>query len=437
MGATRTLAANDADGKRGVAVRSRLAMTDAPPFAGKLLELRHNPWIMALAATPFLGTLACIAGGLLGNPALFALTIHTSILGLGAMLYAFRRNFRPIVKDVEVRADETGVHVGDRFVPRSELRAGLIVPRMAPGVLLRRRFRLPVELQATSTGEARALLRALGLDVSQTVATFRTLSRLMSKRRYGFTLGVLFGASFLTLGRTVGPHPSSLALALMVLIGFVGAFLALAPTRLDVGADGIALQWLGQTRFIGYEDITVVTRFERSWGRSRMMGIKLLLRSNDEVLIPVTTNEWGNLESLRIIEERINEGMASFREGGALADAALLKRGERALSDWVVALRSLGAGANADLRTAPVPRDRLFRIVEDPAAAPADRAAAAVALGGELDDQGRTRLKAVAAATAAPRLRIAIEKAAEPDLAAVEEALAALEGEEEKARARA
>jgi hypothetical protein len=413
-------------------------MSDAPPFAGKLVELRHNPWMMALAATPFLGTLACIVGGLLGTPALFALTFHTSILGLAAMAYAWRRNFRPIVKDVDVRADATGVHVGDRFVPRSEIRAGLIVPRMAPGVLLRRRLRAAIELQAASTEEARSLLRALGLDVSQTVARFSTLSRVMSKRRYGMTLGVSIGAFVLIATRMMGPHPlSPIGFAMVMAAVIAGALLALAPTRLDVGADGIALRWLGRTRFIGYEDIDVVSRFDRSWGRSRLMGVSLLLRSNEEVLIPITSNEWGNWDSLRIIEERINEGMASFREGGAAADAALLKRGERAMSDWIAALRSLGAGANADLRTAPVPRDRLFRIVEDPAATPADRAAAAVALGGDLDDDGRTRLKAVAAATAAPRLRIAIEKAAEPDLAAVEEALAALEAEEEKTRASA
>ncbi len=122
---------------------------------------------------------------------------------------------------------------------------------------------------------------------------------------------------------------------------------------------------------------------------------------------------WGlGKTRVEVLTERILQALASFREGDADAAADLLRRGAHDVSAWVRALRSLGSGANADARTAPVPRERLLRIVEDPALPPQDRAAAAVALGADLDDEGRGRLRLAAAASALPRLRIAIETAA-------------------------
>ena len=136
------------------------------------------------------------------------------------------------------------------------------------------------------------------------------------------------------------------------------------------------------------------------------------------------------------IEERIQEAMETYRRGDAEGDAALVRRNGRDLGAWINALRSLGAGSNADLRTAPLPRERLFRIVESPTAAAGERAAAAVALGTELDEEGRARLRSAAEATAAPKLRIAIEQAAaSADEEALREALSALESEPEEKQA--
>src|SRR5262249_5775644 len=70
---------------------------------------------------------------------------------------------------------------------------------------------------------------------------------------------------------------------------------------------------------------------------------------------------------------------------------------------WAAALRALGAGAREG--TAGESRARLLRIAEDPAAEAVERVAAAVALGGDLDEESRARLRAAAAARAAPRLR--------------------------------
>jgi hypothetical protein len=411
-------------------------------FSADLLLIRHNPWMMALALSPLLGALGLILAGVAASPIYAAFVPHLTIAGLVLGYIAYRRNWRPRVVPTPVRAGSEGVTVGGRFIPRSEIRDGLVVPGNPPRVRLRRRGGLAVELQTGGADEARGLLRALGLDASQTVAHFRGFSRAIAKRRYSLLAGggfaAFYVAFFTAMSMGAKHHPGIGAtfglLFLMALITMMVTFLA--PTGIDVGADGIALRWLGTRRFYGYDQIDDVSRYEKGWGRSKQKGLRLLLQSGEEVLLPLTGGgSWDDVE-VAVIEERIRESVEAFRQGGTAADAALLRRGDRTLGDWIASLRNIGAGANADLRTAPIPRERLFRIVEDPSAPAPARAAAAVALGGEPDDDTRARLRGAAESTAAPRLRVVIEKAAGGDDAGdLEEALREVEAEEESGRA--
>lgn len=412
------------------------APTPATAFASNdLARVRRNPWIMGLAMAPFLGALALLLGGLalqwqlaLGAPQLAA-------VGAFLTLLAYRKNWRPVVTPASVRADMEGVTVGARFFPRQTIRTGFVLPGAPPRVLLRRRFRPAVEIQVRDTAQGRELLRALGLDASQAVADFRTPSRALSKRRYSVGAGVGFAA--IAMGfvpATTGAHPAAVP-ALLGLLTVAMVFLFAAPTQLSIGSDGIAVRWLWTRRFLGFDQITGVTRFEKGWGNSRLVGLRVVLRSGETVELATSRGDWSDGQSA-ILCQRVLEAMETFRQGGTATDAARLRRGDRGVGEWITTLRSLGAGANADLRTAPVPRDRLFHIVEDPAAPAAERAAAAVALGGDLDDESRARLRAAAAATAAPRLRIAIEKVADGDAEAeLEAALAEIEGPAPSARA--
>lgn len=341
--------------------------------------------------------------------------------------------------------------IGDRFVPRTAIHQGFVLPGTSPRVLLQG-SEPPIEIQVSSTEEARALLHVLRLDASQQVVIFHALSRALAKRRYGVAalggfLALLWCLMLIAamISRALGVSDASAGI-----VGFALASLAIltvfvARTRLSVGADGILLRWLWTQRFLGYEEIRSITRFDKVWLGARLgldgwqytgqvIGLRVALRSGEEVLMPITL---GSLESttalpvVPLIEERLHDAMDAFHRDGTWVDAALLRRGERAVGVWVVALRSIGAGANADLRTAPMPRDRLFRIVEDPALPAIDRAAAAVALGGDLDEQTRTRLRSVADATAEPGLRLAIEKAVgDEDEAEIEAALTEIEGKD-------
>ncbi len=81
---------------------------------------------------------------------------------------------------------------------------------------------------------------------------------------------------------------------------------------------------------------------------------------------------------------------------------------------------------------APTP-EALLRVVEDASAKPVERVAAAIALAAA-GDAARVRIRVVAEATAAPRLRVALEAVARED--EVADALEALESESAAERAR-
>jgi hypothetical protein len=203
----------------------------------------------------------------------------------------------------------------------------------------------------------------------------------------------------------------------------------LVPAQLEVGADGIASSWLFWKRFIGYGEILEMERYEAGVGRSRRSGIALTLHSGEVYKIAVGSVGWDDAR-VAMVEERVREAMDTFQQGGAEAEAALLQRGDRPVAEWIVALRSIGAGANATMRTAPLARDRLWRILEDPQARQSARAAAAVALGAESDESDKGRMREAAEATAAPRLRVAITAAAAARDEELAEAYAEIEAAE-------
>jgi hypothetical protein len=382
-------------------------MTRQPPFTANLVAVRRNQWVLGLAASPFAGMLVCIVAGLLPDPQeaplghgalLFACTVYTLALGVAALLVVWRKNYWPTTVPVEVQADALGVSVGDRFVPRAQIRTGFVLPGAAAArVLLQRRWGLPIELHAGSTEEARGLLRALGLDTSKAVAEFRTSSRITAMWSLMATLGCWLGPTVIEAARaTMHAYPLLFFGLQILLTGLLSAVPVIAHTRLSVGADGIALRWMWTRRFLGYNQIRDVTRYDEGGGSSRVVGVKIWLRSGEEMLLRVGGNDDWSSDQTALLHERIREAMDAYRPGAPVAEAVMLRRGEREVHDWVAALRSIDAGANAGLRTPPLPRERLFRILEDPAAAAPERAAAAAALGVELDEEGHARLRAAA-----------------------------------------
>lgn len=404
-------------------------------FRGRAAEIRRNRFLAPAAiTTAVLGPVVAAASSL---PVAALLSPAMIIGGVFTTLFAISQN--PWTTDVsgDFEAGPEGLLAGGRLlVPAAEVRAGFVVPDggHGPRVRIQRRMKLPFEVRVRDEAEARELLRALGLDATQRAATFSTPSRAMSDPKWSVILGVGFTLFFIASGilrSTLGFRGSGVQLPI---VATYLAFMFLTRTSITVGADGILRSWLGKKEFWSYGDIESVRSFLDSsfWRKQKWQGIELVLRSGQTVRIPVSSKQTFQQSNLDLINERIREAMESHRLGDAAAETALLARQTRSVPDWVQSLRAIGSGAHVDHRTAPVAPERLFQIVEDPSLSASARAGAAVALGASLDAEGKVRLKGAAGATAAPKLRIAIEAAASGDDAVLIEALSAIEGEAEK-----
>src|SRR4029079_17494762 len=186
-----------------------------------------------------------------GQPSFLVIVPHLLILSAVLWAVAWAKNPWASADPAYVKANAGGIRIGRHFVPRSAIRAGYVVPAMGDKpttVLLRRPMALPVQVAVKDPFEGRRLLHALGLDASQSVATFRTLSRVMA--RPWLSLGAAMTLAPLSgiLAGAVRHVPVLSGLVLPVaMLGVLAMLCAfLIPTRLDVGVDGIVMRWLWQ-----------------------------------------------------------------------------------------------------------------------------------------------------------------------------------------------
>lgn len=221
-------------------------------------------------------------------------------------------------------------------------------------------------------------------------------------------------------GETI-PHAARIALAFTsVLAGLLGALVTLgaglsrAPLR--VGADGVAIG-LAAPRFVPYADIDRLERDRTRRGHTHHLAV-LVLRSGERLHVgaSVELDDPATLTRVGAAQGELDEALERHRlerHGGkaTTARAALFARGDRGADDW---LRELRARAQpGGFRETTLEPTEPLAVIEDPTAEPTARAGALVALCAlGLTDEHRTRVRAAAAATAAPRLRVALEAVA-------------------------
>jgi hypothetical protein len=320
-----------------------------------------------------------------------------------------------------LRADSGGVWWDGRLVaPRASLAGGFVVPvwQRAPLVQLQRRWpRRALRFEVPDEAAGRSLLQALGLDASQLAASFAVASRARADERAPFLtllsfLFLLLGLPLLVAGWMRWDSAPLGALAAAGLLGTLGWVVALTtPTRVLVGADGILVSWLGRRQFLRYEDVDGVRTY--AFGSTYGVALQLAAGGLFELPIQLGFTEAQTEERVALVARRIQQALEDHRAARGARMPSLPERGERDAGAWVRALRAVGSGANADHRTAPVARERLWRIVETPGADPIARVRAAVALGGGLEGEERARLRVAAEATAAPEVRGLLLMAAE------------------------
>ncbi len=373
-----------------------------PEFRSRRAALvRPNRLLLGLAtATALLAVVVGLTGVLsalwtvLGmlSFALFTLALRRRWPGFEYGLYeataeALTRNGRVVVR----RADVThglSSRVGDACVVR----------------LNRRWPRRPVDLAVWDEHEGRKLLVALGLDVTQTTADLPGAS--------GFHVvppgirRVIVAAALGTWFLVGGIDPTGGARLLALFLGFAAYFAASAiPSRIRVGVDGVHFRWLWMSQFTHFSEVAAV----RLAADGKTQFADLVLRAGGTRSIPVSD---GAVDDTSLTFSRIVQAYDEYDAGTGSNATEALARGERTAEEWLIALRRLAAGADAGLRTAHVPLERLWRIASDPSAPAAARAGAAVSLSSRADAADRDRLRVIAASVAEPRLRVAIQRAA-------------------------
>ncbi|MEZ4311127.1 MAG: hypothetical protein R3F14_24055 [Polyangiaceae bacterium] len=432
-------------------------MPEQVDFRSPAHHLRRNWWL--LAGTFALGGLGVAAMGIASQGTGVSAAV-SAVLGLLAIvaspvLVVFTWLANPQRRRVpgEVTASPDGVRFqGRMLLARDRMHAGFTIPK-DDGVIvqLQRSFRRPVELVLPSLEAARALLCSLGLDASQTAASvpLRSLAAIDWRRFLpAWSLLFLFIGSAATAGLTGSPSVTGLVALVGVVSYLVSSGLMFVKAHATVAADGVLVSFLGKRRFYPYATIAGVTPTEAGY-----KTVALTMRDGGTVHLPLP-REWSNeqeTEAARRLASRIQTAMTEHGAASTESDLQALAQQGRPARAWVTHLRTIGTGANADHRRAPVPPDRLWRIVESPMEDPEARAAAAIALGFTAESTGGAggaggpegtspRLRAIARNTAEPRLRVAFETAAttaargaQDELAAEEEAILALERVSSKA----
>lgn len=407
--------------------RAILGAVEAPP--GEQLELRETTildrrwWPASWAWRVFF--FASVSGALLRSVPLAALAV-----GALAFLGWVSARRAPLAGTPRVRliVDRDGIASGSiQLVDRGQITEGALWPSSAHGTfvqLVRGGLRPPVEIATKTLAEARALLRVLELDGARSVARFGVRSLLYS--RVGYALGVLTMAAMLftlAIGFATTGHGSPLRWALVsslvaASIAVIGALLAVWPTTVTVGADGVLVRWALVARFVRFADVEEYQVFQR--------GVRLRVRGGRPIVLRTDGDPEGVARRDALVE-RLREAASAES-----VDASALARGGRPVEDWLRTLRGLRVRAEG-FRDVPFDPVGLWSVLRDPHAAPTARLGAAVALTRDLDEEGRARLRVAAEAIVSPPLRVAMRAVVTDDEAALHEALAAL-ADEERAR---
>jgi hypothetical protein len=395
-------------------------------------QKRHNPWIMGLALAPLALVPLLLTAAAIYAPPIAFFGVHLTAIGIFTSLLAWKTNVWPRFVPIDVEVDDDNLTIGGKAIARDTITRGVAIDQAGGTARISRKAAPDIEIVFDEMSKAHELLKTLGLDASQTVATFSAMSRMQASvaKRTAVSFGAAFGGAALTVLAAVlgagGVSPVGMLLAMAVILT-----LLFSRTKVEVGADGIMVRWLGSKRFISHSEIAGVSSAIEGWGRNRRMVVTLELTSGERYRMPTGSRlyDGGNGPALAA---RIEQALELFGKGDAEPEA-FLDRGDRPLERWIAALRKREL---VDLRSPVLPKDRLWHVIEDPSAPAVDRAAAAIALGPSLGDDERERLASVARTTAAPKLRVVLEKS-EADDKELAEMLEELEAAEPEKKMRA
>ncbi len=323
----------------------------------------------------------------------------------------------PAVARGRLRAGADGLFVDDvPILRREQLMSASVIARGREALVLFTRARHgSVEVPVASHAEGRALLRALEIDEGTFVARYwMSPDGPVRWLHYGATLA-------LVLLTFLAHLPVFFLVAAAIVVNVVIA-LGLSY-RVRIGADGVHLsRLLARGRTIPHREMSLAKR----------EGTTVVLRAKNGANLRLKSTPVLGLRAEQVaaaLVEDVNDRIAVVRSAASGGTPAMLRRDGRPVVAWLRSVQPPVPGA-ASYREAAMPSETLWRVLEDPTAAPTARAAAAFALRKHLDEESRARVARVAEACAAPKLRVALETiAGDDDDDAVTSALEPLEDE--------
>ena len=227
-----------------------------------------------------------------------------------------------------------------------------------------------------------------------------------SPRFLVFVAGLLVAPAvvFLTLDVISLKYVALLTTILLVLTGFL-----LAPTTIEVGADGILVRpsLERKRRFIPIASLEHCAPTGRRGVRLRYYnGVEEILETGRGDIDPDADRAREELYA------EISDAMDAWRSNGSSVNAAArVARGTRTTAEWAELLRGI-RGGDGDYRSGDLRDEDLWLVLESGAHPEESRAAAAVILR-ERGDDAKNRIRIAAEASVSPRLRVALTSAAD------------------------
>ncbi|MBX3229175.1 MAG: PH domain-containing protein [Labilithrix sp.] len=374
-------------------------------------------WLLLLLALG--STVGLLAGvvwtlTLLGESLATVLVLLAYLGAHAAGLRAWYGSLRERRGVVGASADELTLD-GRRLLRREDIGHAFVLKDGGRTFVRFGRLLQPIDVEVDDDGAA--LFEVLRLDPKQSLARqalgFRSWRRSLAVGALNTAgpIGALVALGALAFRAHVVPI-GWLGVAAVLTYGWMIAAALHEIVTLEVGSDGITIRhWIGRRRFIPFSAV--------EGAALRNADLEIRLRSGEVVTMhsaAARKNRRGGAllkdghKAPDALLERIETQLAAHR--ASTLEAAAFERRGRSAEEWLASV-SAAVDTRASFRTSATPPDVLWRIVEDTAVPPTARAGAAAALRGDLDDDGRQRLRDLAGACAGERLRVALVSVAD------------------------
>lgn len=286
------------------------------------------------------------------------------------------------------RIDATGAHWEGGSVERSRL-VSATVARVDGDweVELKGRGPIPWAMKVGSDVEARRIIDTLGLGLDRQVHEFQLASRLIGGPAWAALCVVFTSYVFAIVASQRIPPLGQLAMLATLVGGALALVLRFVPGHLVVGRDALRYRWLAYRRTYRLSDVAsahLAMPGAPGGGPRSAHRVILHLEQGANVTLPVSSapreDPSGFEETSRIVEAIEAAQRQRARVAPSLSfEAWMSGHRDEPSPTWLAALRARDARYR-DASEVPFTAVELGAVLDDPAADPRDRLAAAVAL---------------------------------------------------------